>query len=674
MAQHEQNAKIRNRERRGIPNFISHDFQLQLESHDQRLKSSEDYSFHDIQAQVHLRPKLTVNPAVITETDSVTLNCQTPPSVSVTQCYFYTLSGGTIRVLSCLQTLTGTELLKMAHQSSPATVGLQCYYKAMNGEKTSWSLHSNTSSITIQTIPPPKLTVDPPVITETDSVTLNCQTPPSVSVTQCYFYTLSGGTIRVLSCLQTLTGTELLQMAHQRSPAEIKVKCYYTVKREETNSPSPHSDTTSIMIQSAAENNERKTDLTTSISTTTSPVGGGDEGQTANRATTPVTLVKLASDQSSVQPDNIVGLTSTSLTSVKATSETVTADINLSAKGSMTTAVETPLNVTSGDNNTDSFHDIQAQVHLRPKLTVNPPVITETDSVTLNCQTPPSVSVTQCYFYTLSGGTIRVLSCLQTLTGTELLKMAHQSSPATVGLQCYYKAMNGEKTSWSLHSNTSSITIQTIPPPKLTVDPPVITETDSVTLNCQTPPSVSVTQCYFYTLSGGTIRVLSCLQTLTGTELLQMAHQRSPAEIKVKCYYTVKREETNSPSPHSDTTSIMIQSAAENNERKTDLTTSISTTTSPVGGGDEGQTANRATTPVTLVKLASDQSSVQPDNIVGLTSTSLTSVKATSETVTADINLSAKGSMTTAVETPLNVTSGDNNTGEQEKQLLLILI
>ncbi|CAK6984626.1 uncharacterized protein LOC128359511, partial [Scomber scombrus] len=123
-------------------------------------------------------------------------------------------------------------------------------------------------------------------------------------------------------------------------------------------------------------------------------------------------------------------------------------------------------------------------------------------------------------------------------------------------------------------------------------------------------------------------------------------------------------EETNSPSPHSDTTSIMIQSAAENNERKTDLTTSISTTTSPVGGGDEGQTANRATTPVTLVKLASDQSSVQPDNIVGLTSTSLTSVKATSETVTADINLSAKGSMTTAVETPLNVTSGDNNTGQ----------
>ena len=98
---------------------------------------------------------------------------------------------------------------------------------------------------------PPTLTVNPPVITETDSVILNCQTPASVSVTQCYFYTLSGGTVRVLvSCLQTLTGPELLMMANQTSPAEIKVKCYYTVKRGETNSPSPHSDTTSIMIQS----------------------------------------------------------------------------------------------------------------------------------------------------------------------------------------------------------------------------------------------------------------------------------------------------------------------------------------------------------------------------------------------------------------------------------------
>ena len=35
---------------------------------------------------------------------------------------------------------------------------------------------------------------------------------------------------------------------------------------------------TVIFFVGAAENNERQTDLTTSISTTKSPVGGGDEG------------------------------------------------------------------------------------------------------------------------------------------------------------------------------------------------------------------------------------------------------------------------------------------------------------------------------------------------------------------------------------------------------------
>ncbi|XP_033995111.1 uncharacterized protein LOC117489707 isoform X2 [Trematomus bernacchii] len=94
---------------------------------------------------------------------------------------------------------------------------------------------------------PPTLTVNPPVITETDSVTLHCQTPPSLSVSHCYFYTLSGGTT-LFPCLKTLTGTELLQMSQQSSPAEVQVKCYYTVKHGDVNYPSPHSDPSSITV------------------------------------------------------------------------------------------------------------------------------------------------------------------------------------------------------------------------------------------------------------------------------------------------------------------------------------------------------------------------------------------------------------------------------------------
>ena len=92
---------------------------------------------------------------------------------------------------------------------------------------------------------PPTLTVDKLVITETDSVTLNCQTPPSVSVSVCFFRILSGEPAKTFSCLKTLTGTELLKISHQSSPAEVKVKCFYLQI-----SQSPDSNTFSIIIRS----------------------------------------------------------------------------------------------------------------------------------------------------------------------------------------------------------------------------------------------------------------------------------------------------------------------------------------------------------------------------------------------------------------------------------------
>ena len=102
--------------------------------------------------------------------------------------------------------------------------------------------------LTFSALPQPKLTVNPQMITETDSVTLNCQTPSSVPVYQCYFYI--GENVRVFSCQRTVTGTELLLVSSQSSPAEVKVRCFYTVKIGQGNSPSPHSETSSIIIQS----------------------------------------------------------------------------------------------------------------------------------------------------------------------------------------------------------------------------------------------------------------------------------------------------------------------------------------------------------------------------------------------------------------------------------------
>ncbi|XP_039468174.1 uncharacterized protein LOC116323917 [Oreochromis aureus] len=215
------------------------------------------YSFSEIKALPE--PKLTPSRSEITETDSVTLKCEAPSSVPMSQCSFYSPTGGTVKELPCLTNLTATELLKMANLKSPATVKLNCFYTTQPGAPN--SPYSDFSSIIIQTPLPPKLIVNPLVITETDSVTLNCETPPSVSVPECYFYTSSGGIVNRFSCLTTLTATKLLELVHLRSPAEIKLRCSYTAQSGELTSP--YSNMSTIKVKRANLKDKRTTDLTT---------------------------------------------------------------------------------------------------------------------------------------------------------------------------------------------------------------------------------------------------------------------------------------------------------------------------------------------------------------------------------------------------------------------------
>ncbi|KAM4588715.1 uncharacterized protein PAE49_003133 [Odontesthes bonariensis] len=288
----------------------------------------------------------------------------------------------------------------------------------------------------------PNLTVDRPVITETDSVTLNCVTPSSVSATQCDFY-IENKEKSDSSCVQTLTGAELLKIGGKRSPSEVKVRCFYTLRFGGVDSPSPDSDTSTITIN------------------------------------------------------------------------------NL----------------------------------LAAKLTVNPQLITETDSVTLNCVTPSSVSVSECLYHFVRGKPAKRFSCLKTLSGAELLSLTGQSSPAKVDVACFYLVSHE-----SPESNIFTITVQ-LPRPELTVNPRPITETDSVTLNCVTPSSVSASECYLYFMGTKTARTISCVQTLTGTELLMTAHLSSAAEVELTCYYTVEHRGGTYLSPHSDISSVVVQNS-----------------------------------------------------------------------------------------------------------------
>ncbi|KAM9758820.1 uncharacterized protein ACNS7B_005711 isoform 2-T2 [Menidia menidia] len=141
-------------------------------------------SFQDIQVQaagVQPQPKLNVNPAWITETDSATLSCEPPSHFSMPQCFFYTVRGGLQKASSCQQTLTAAQLLGMAQQTSPATVELRCFYSVNNGNVK--SPNSSVSYITID--PKPQLSVQP----SESEIIFVCSLPGSVkSGTRCNLY------------------------------------------------------------------------------------------------------------------------------------------------------------------------------------------------------------------------------------------------------------------------------------------------------------------------------------------------------------------------------------------------------------------------------------------------------------------------------------------------------
>ncbi|KAM9534845.1 uncharacterized protein ACWYII_039652 isoform 1-T1 [Salvelinus alpinus] len=85
-----------------------------------------------------------------------------------------------------------------------------------------------------QDFPPPSLTVSSAVINERDSVQLSCETPPSLHVSQCYFYIEAGKNLTDSSCTHTLTGTELFKRADPTFPDVVKLTCYYTVWKSHT--------------------------------------------------------------------------------------------------------------------------------------------------------------------------------------------------------------------------------------------------------------------------------------------------------------------------------------------------------------------------------------------------------------------------------------------------------
>ncbi|XP_039884498.1 uncharacterized protein LOC120731525 isoform X4 [Simochromis diagramma] len=251
---------------------------------------------HEIQAQALLPPTLTVNTEVISETDSVTLHCQAPTSVSVHQCFFYTMSKSTSKSFSCRQNFTATELLLMSHHSSPAEVKVRCFY---TGDLNSTSADSEPSSITIQS-QTPQMTVQH---FNGEHVRFVCSLPGSVKDdTRCNLYFGEASRLVLTAAVGKNSRTKNKQrfcqfyvsiddfLRHLHFVQQKDASCDYTLKRE-PRSLSPRSDRynltaileselpkinkpSSIMTQSSMTTESSLSKLSASTSTSVNSITG----------------------------------------------------------------------------------------------------------------------------------------------------------------------------------------------------------------------------------------------------------------------------------------------------------------------------------------------------------------------------------------------------------------
>nr|XP_040059782.1 uncharacterized protein LOC120835183 isoform X3 [Gasterosteus aculeatus aculeatus] len=173
----------------------------------------------------------------------------------------------------------------------------------------------------------PQLIMNSAVISETETVTLDCRAPSYPTVHQCYFTIIGAKHAKGFTCVQTLTGTELLRMSDQRAPAEVKVDCYYTVMVGDVNHPSAHSVTSSITIQNVVKSSTTQTKTASAVTTAglcaSRPVTTVKQTSAGLSASRPVTRIKQTPADQTFGPRNSGSFSSPPLTTDKPTSDVV---------------------------------------------------------------------------------------------------------------------------------------------------------------------------------------------------------------------------------------------------------------------------------------------------------------------------------------------------------------
>uniref|UniRef100_A0AAV2MA84 Uncharacterized protein n=1 Tax=Knipowitschia caucasica TaxID=637954 RepID=A0AAV2MA84_KNICA len=125
---------------------------------------------------------LIADKEVLTDANVVEFHCQT--SHHNPECMF-SFESSQYEQLPCRTSLSRRVLLSKVKNPSVTDVNVTCHYRTKVVQH--WSPQSNFLSIAMRDLAPPSLAVVPSVITESETVTLRCRPPASVSVSQCGF-------------------------------------------------------------------------------------------------------------------------------------------------------------------------------------------------------------------------------------------------------------------------------------------------------------------------------------------------------------------------------------------------------------------------------------------------------------------------------------------------------
>ncbi|XP_056591102.1 uncharacterized protein LOC130410449 [Triplophysa dalaica] len=401
----------------------------------------------------------------------------------------------------------------------------------------------------VQSSEGPNMKVSPDVVRESKSVHLNCESPADVTVIQCYFYA-NGEKYKDIklspSCDLSLTGAEVLLWTGLKSPVSLDIACYYTTDVSGVLKPSDHSPPVTLTILDDLIKPIISVDDIASTLSISCLIPESDRNDfTCNLYTEDGPLRHRRHSHRTQSGDHCVFFIS--LSEIFTHKQTV--NRHLSCDYSFRTDPE--MNLTSPRSDLYTIRGFPQAV-----LRVSPSVIT--DTVQMNCLNRESLNMDTCFF-TVDGMESNMKesrSCHLSLTESDIIHWSGGQRSSII-ITCYYTVFKSQVLLPSPQSEPVTVAVWKLFKAVLTASSSVITDTDTVQIDCKNRDNLKMDTCFFIIDRSRMQEERSCQLSLTGYDIIHgSGGQRS--SVSITCFYSGQSHGFES-SPHSDPVTVTVQ-------------------------------------------------------------------------------------------------------------------